>query len=108
MHPDATSLRTVVAAMHTPYKMWRKNGDYLEPLLAHSVYPEPYNMPRQMLPPVYWQNAYLDITRWTTVMMRSSMTGDRILAMVMPPEEDVDIDCYRDLERAERETSVVR
>jgi len=101
-HPEADSLRTAVLAPLTPYKMWRLNGGYLEPLLTHPTYPEAYNMPRQLLPPVYWQNAYLDITRWTTVMNKTSMTGDRILALVMSPEEDVDIDHPRDLKRAER------
>ncbi len=101
-HPEADSLRTVVPAPQTPFKMWRLSGEYLEPLLTHPDYPEPYNMPRQLLPPVYWQNAYLDITRWTTVMIKGSMTGDRILALMMSPEDDVDIDHERDLQRAER------
>jgi len=101
-HPEADSLRTVVPAPQTPFKMWRLSGEYLEPLLTHPVYPEPYNMPRQLLPPVYWQNAYLDITRWTTVMIKGSMTGDRILSLMMSPEDDVDIDHERDLQRAER------
>jgi len=100
-HADADSLRTVVVSPHTPYKMWRLNGDYLEPLLTHPTYREPYNMPRQLLPAVYWQNAYLDVTRWRTVLEKNSMTGDRIVALVMPADEDVDIDSRRDLARAE-------
>lgn len=101
-HPDADSLRTIVPAPDTPYKMWRLDSDYLEPLLTHPTYAEPYNMPRQKLPPVYWQNAYLDIMRWGTVMEKGSMTGDRILGLVMSADEDVDIDSQQDLERAER------
>ncbi|MFQ5873203.1 MAG: cytidylyltransferase domain-containing protein [Dehalococcoidia bacterium] len=104
-HPEADSLRTVVVAPHTPYKMWLLNGTYLKPLLGHPIYPESYNMPRQLLPTVYWQNAYLDITRWATVMEKNSMTGDRILPMVMEPGQDVDIDSQRDLERAEEKIS---
>jgi N-acylneuraminate cytidylyltransferase len=101
-HPEADSLRAVVRAPHTPYKMWRLDGDYLQPLLNHPKYSEPYNMPRQLLPPVYWQNAYLDVTRWATVMKKNSVTGDRILALIMSPEEDVDIDSQRDFVRAEQ------
>ena len=100
-HPEADSLRTVVPAPHTPYKMWRLQGDYLEPLLADSEHPEPFNMPRQLLPPVYWQNAYLDVIRWATIMEKNSMTGARIVALVMPPDADVDIDSQGDLVRAE-------
>ena len=100
-YPEADSLRTVVQARDTPYKMWRLNGEYLEPLLTHPSLQEPYNMPRQLLPPVYWQNAYLDVTRRETIIGKQSMTGDRVLAMVMAPEEDVDIDSAQDLARAE-------
>ena len=81
--------------------MWRLNGDYLEPLLTHPEFPEPYNLPRQLLPTIYLQNAYLDITRWTTVMEKNSMTGERILALLMDREETVDIDSRADLVRAE-------
>lgn len=102
-HPEADSLRTVVPAPHTPYKMWNLDGDYLYPLLTHPTFREPYNMPRQSLPPVYWQNAYLDIIRRATVLDKNSMTGDRILAFVMQPDDDVDIDSQRDLARAEHE-----
>ena len=86
--------------------MWRLNGDFLEPLLMHPTYHEPYNMPRQLLPEIYWQNAYLDITRWTTVMLKNSMTGSRILAFVMSPVEDVDIDSEHDLARAAQKERV--
>jgi N-acylneuraminate cytidylyltransferase len=104
-HPEADSLRTVVPAAHTPYKMWRINGSYLEPLMSHPSFPEPYNMPRQLLPPFYWQNAYLDVTRWTTVMEKKSMTGKRIFALLMSSEEDVDVDNLLDLERAEEKAN---
>jgi len=104
--PEADSLRAVVPARHTPYKMWLLNGNYLEPLFTHPELPEPYNMPRQLLPPVYWQNAYLDVTRRTTVMEKNSMTGDRIVALVMSPDDDVDIDSLSDLARAEQRFSI--
>ena len=104
-HPEADALRTVVPAPDTPYKMWRLNDEYIEPLLTHPTYAEPYNMPRQKLPPVYWQNAYMDIMRWDTVMEKNSMTGDRILGLVMSADEDVDIDSQQDMDRAERKAS---
>jgi CMP-N,N'-diacetyllegionaminic acid synthase len=104
--PDADSLRTIVPAPVTPYKMWLLDGDFLNPLLGDPRYPEAYNLPRQLLPPVYWQNAYLDVTRWATVMEKNSMTGERILALVMESSEDVDIDTFSDLERIEPQPSI--
>ncbi|MBI3090348.1 MAG: acylneuraminate cytidylyltransferase family protein [Candidatus Tectomicrobia bacterium] len=99
-HPEADALRSVIPAPHTPYKMWRLEGDYLVPLLTHPTYQEPYNQPRQLLPAVYWQNANLDITRWRTVMEQGSMTGRRMLPLVMSADDDVDIDSQRDLTNA--------
>ena len=99
-HPEADSLRAVIPASHTPYKMWRLNGEYLEPLLVLPEVPEAYNEPRQKLPAIYWQNGYLDIIRRTTITEKRSMTGEKILALVMSPEDDIDIDSQRDLDRA--------
>ena len=65
-------------------------------------------MPRQLLPPVYWQNAYLDVIRWATIMENHSMSGDRIVALVMPADADVDIDSQGDLVRAEGKSGSVR
>jgi len=96
----ADSLRTVILAPHTPYKMWLLNEGYLKPLLTHDTFDEPYNMPRQELPYIYWQNAYLDIIRTSTIIEKDSMTGDVILPLIMDSEDDVDIDSLQDLLRA--------
>jgi N-acylneuraminate cytidylyltransferase len=98
--PYADSLRAVIPAAHPPYKMWLLHGQYLKPLLSLPGVPEPYNEPRQRLPAVYWQNAYLDVIRWTTIMDKRSMTGERVLGLVMDGEHDVDIDSLRDMEQA--------
>jgi len=105
-HPGADSLRTIVPAPLTPYKMWLLDGDFLNPLLGNPRHPEAYNLPRQLLPPVYWQNGYLDITRWATVMEKNSMTGERILALIMDSREDADIDTPRDLGKIEPQPSI--
>ena len=76
--PDADSLRSVSWPKQSPFKMWRESGGYLEPLL--NDLPEAYNLPRQSLPEVWWQNGYVDVVRSRTVLERSSMTGTRILA----------------------------
>ncbi len=100
-NPSADSVRSVIEAPQTPYKMWRIDGEQLTPLLKHPEFTEPYNMPRQGLPTVYWQNAYIDVTRYSTVMDKNSMTGETILPLVMDADHDVDIDSQADLDRAE-------
>jgi CMP-N-acetylneuraminic acid synthetase len=63
---------------------------------------ELYNLPRQVLPDVYWQTGYVDAAWTDTIIAKNSMTGDRILPLVIDPRECVDIDSPDDWHRAER------
>jgi len=82
-HPKADALRSVSIPSQTPYKMWRiqANG-YMEPLLDAPGMVEPYCMPRQKLPQVYWQNGYVDIVRPATVLEKGLMAGKVILPFI--------------------------
>jgi N-acylneuraminate cytidylyltransferase len=82
-HPQADALRSVTTPAHTPYKMWSIAGDYLEPLLSIDNVREPYCMPRQSLPPVYWQNGYIDIVRPRVILEDALMCGRRIVPFLM-------------------------
>lgn len=96
----ADSVRSVAPATQTPYKMWRPGpGGSLKPLLA-DVGGEPWNRPRQELPPVFVQNAAVDVVRSSVVLEKRSMSGDRILAYAM--DEFCDIDDWSEVARAER------
>jgi N-acylneuraminate cytidylyltransferase len=98
--PAADAVRGVVEPNQNPYKMWRIGDDgALTPLLDAGI-PEAYNQPRQSLPKVYWQNAAVDVVRATTILA-GSMTGRRILPLVMDEIESVDIDTYHDFMVAE-------
>ena len=100
-HPEADAVRTVCEPFQNPYKMWMISPEgYLEPLLT-SEFDEPYNMPRQALPDVYWQTGYVDAAWADTILTKNSMTGDRILPLVVEPEDLVDIDTLADWARAE-------
>ncbi len=81
-HGDADSLRSVTAPSQTPYKMWRVVGGLLEPVIPVES-GEPYCLPRQSLPEVYWQNGYVDIVRPHVVLEQGMMCGRRILPFVM-------------------------
>ncbi|MCZ7552320.1 MAG: hypothetical protein B6D39_05810 [Anaerolineae bacterium UTCFX2] len=100
--PDADSIRTVCVPFQNPYKMWKIGADgFMQPLLQ-SAHREPYNMPRQLLPEIYWQTGYVDAARSDTILNKGSMTGDAILPLVIPPEDWIDIDSPDDWRRAER------
>ena len=76
-HPEADALRSVSLALQTPYKMWRITSEgYLEPVLRIEGVPDCQSLPRQQLPPVYWQNGYVDVIRPRAVLEKNSMWGD--------------------------------
>jgi N-acylneuraminate cytidylyltransferase len=98
----ADSVRGVVPASQNPFKMWRIDEEgVLQPLLKHDL-TEAYNRPRQALPQSYWQTGQVDAIRYRTISDMGSMTGHRILPLVLDASYAVDIDTPRDWARAER------
>ncbi len=102
-HPDADCVRGVVPAGQNPHKMWRFNGydNPMSPLLTVDGIAEPYNAPRQALPPVYWQTGHIDAIRVSTIGRKHSLTGDVIYPFVIDPRYTVDIDTLTDWEKYE-------
>jgi N-acylneuraminate cytidylyltransferase len=100
--PEADSVRTVCIPFQNPYKMWRIGPDGLLRPLLQTEHIEPYNLPRQVLPEVYWQTGYVDAAWADTLLVKNSMTGERILPLVIDPSDWIDIDSPDDWRRAER------
>jgi N-acylneuraminate cytidylyltransferase len=101
-HPHADSIRTVCDPFQNPYKMWRVGADGFMSPLFNSDLSEPYNLPRQILPQVYWQTGYVDAAWIDTIMVKGSMTGEYILPLIIGADEWIDIDSPDDWRRAER------
>jgi N-acylneuraminate cytidylyltransferase len=97
-HADADCVRGVVPAGQNPHKMWRfaGEGQAMKPLLEVDGLAEPYNAPRQILPPVYWQTGHIDAIRVSTIKDKKSLTGDVIYPLVIDPLYTVDIDHLSD------------
>jgi len=93
-NPAADSVRGVVPSGQNPYKMWRLNGkdEPMTPLLTLPGVKEPYNAPRQVLPPTYWQTGHIDVIRPQVILEKNSMSGDSILPYEIDPRYTVDID----------------
>lgn len=89
--PEVDSVRSVTLAPHTPYKMWRLDeaSGLLRPLLESDI-PDAHNVARQSLPPVYLQNAAIDVVRAEVLLNARSMTGSRILPYRMSEIHDID------------------
>src|SRR5271157_606401 len=102
-HPEADSVRGVVPAGQNPHKMWRVDpiSHQMSSLLMVDGILEPYNAPRQILPPVYWQTGHIDAIRSATILEKESMSGSVILGLQIDAHYSVDIDNLYDWQRYE-------
>ncbi len=101
-HTEADSVRGVVPSGQNPHKMWRIEADgRMTPLLSAPGIAEPYNAPRQALPPTYWQTGHIDAIRVNTIFEKRSLSGDTILPLVLDTRYMIDIDTLNDWRRAE-------
>ena len=96
-HPKADAVRSVSLARQTPYKMWHiaPNG-YLEAVLRISGMADPQSLPRQCLPPVYWQNGYVDVIRPRAILEKHSMWGECAVPFLVE-EELFEVDYPEDI-----------
>ena len=99
-NPTADAVRSVCIPLNNPFKMWTLGEEFMQPLFESGI-PEQYNQPRQNLPVAYWQTGTVDVTRPNTVLQLGSMTGRRILPLIMDTKLAVDIDDESSLRFAE-------
>ncbi len=100
------SMRCIAPATEIAYKMWHcaSSDSDLKPGCSRITpimrdLPECYNMPRQQLPKVYYQNACIDVIRTNVITIQHSMSGENIVGYEM--KENFDIDTEEEFKRAE-------
>lgn len=81
------------------YKMWFKDSNNLLTPVMTDI-PECYNMPRQQLPKIYYQNACIDVIRTDVILKQNSMSGKIIAGYEM--DENFDIDTEEEFLAAEK------
>src|SRR5688572_10755279 len=97
------SLRAVEKCTQHPGKMWIVRGERMMPLLPFGPPEQPWHStPYQSLPPVYVQNASLEIAWTRTVFERRTIAGDVIVPFVTDGYEGFDINDPLDWMIAER------
>lgn len=102
-NPEVDSMRCVAPAKEIAYKMWHKDENgFLTPIMKDI--PECYNMPRQQLPAIYYQNACIDVLRARVVTDMHSMSGNVIAGYEM--SENYDIDTEEEFLKAEQFLSI--
>jgi hypothetical protein len=55
----------------------------MTPLIGVPGLEEPYNAPRQSLPPVYWQTGHVDAIRVSTIYEKNSLSGEITLPLIL-------------------------
>ena len=98
-NPNIDSVRSVTPAKVIPMKMWFRGEDGLLSPVVKTEIKEPYNLPRQLLPKTFVQNACIDAVRTRVITELRSMTGLRIFGYLM--DDDFDIDTKEQLKEAE-------
>lgn len=100
--PTADAVRAVTPSSQNPYKTWRQDERWLRPVAASDLpdVHEPCNAPRQALPATFWQTGQLDVVRTTTVRA-GSLTGARLLPLLVAARHAVDIDTLEQWRAAE-------
>jgi len=100
---DVDSLRAVEKCAQHPGKMWIVDGDRMTPLMPSAPGTQPsHSTPYQALPPVYVQNASLEIA-WTRVVFEGrTIAGNVLTPFLTEGYEGFDINDRHDWMIAER------
>ena len=94
---EATSLKAVMPFKEHPYKHWVPDGKYIKGY-EDNLY-EPYNLPRQKLPKVYYSAGDLEIVR-RDVILNGSVSGNKVIPLILSRHEVIDIDSMEDWKKA--------
>ena len=98
------SMRAVEKCAQHPAKMWVVQGDRMVSLLhpPDPAAPPWHSMPYQALPPIYVQNASLEIAWTWTVVVKRTIAGDVLMPFLTEGYEGFDINDPHDWMIAER------
>lgn len=102
--PTAHCVRTVRLCSEHPHKMWvmDPSKQRIRSLIpVEQKLPEAHTLSYQLLPPVYIQNASMDVFRASNVWQLRSTTGTEIIPLVNDEFESVDINTEIDFTLAE-------
>ena len=92
---EATSLRSMYKISLTPYKMFKKCGEYAIPFVHYKDIEESYDLPRQTFEETYFPNGHVDIIRTSIILNTQTLHGKNI--KIWETEKIVDIDTIEDL-----------
>ena len=88
---DSTSLRSGHSAPESPCKWFKRdNHGYFIGNCPEDKRPEYYNLPRQLFPPVYIPDGYVDIMKASYVLNSDNLNGSKMIGFSSPHCYEVD------------------
>jgi len=99
INTSATSVRSCAIIKEHPYRTWQQHKDGSISGFINDII-EPYNIPRQELPSLYFQTGDIEVIRRKT-LINGSVSGDCVLPLIIKHDEMIDIDNYSDFIKAE-------
>ena len=98
--PECTSIRSVVESSEHPYRQWLWQDGFIASAVDCRETNEPFNLPRQKLPNMFFQSGDIEVVRRDTIV-NGSMSGQKVAPIIMRQNEMLDIDHFDDLLDAE-------
>ena len=96
---NATSVRSCALIKEHPYRAWKQNENGSITGFFDDIV-EPYNIPRQQLPALYFQTGDIEVIRRET-LIKGSVSGEHVFPLIIKHDEMIDIDSYSDFIKAE-------
>lgn len=96
----ADALRSISLPERSPYKMWIKDGKYLQYFIKSKIKKKFYDANRRILPKVYWHDGIIDVMRTSSILKFKSTIGKKLIYIHNKNKYLVDIDEKKDLEIA--------
>ncbi len=97
-HPEASSVRSVAKVKEHPFRTWTVNFDGAMSGFVDSI-KEPYNLPRQELPLVYFQTGDIEVVARETIL-QGSISGSNVYPLEIGHHEMIDVDQWEDFSKA--------
>ena len=85
----STSIRSVILAKNHPYRHWRINKKGKLKSIIPNI-KEPYNIPRQQLPKMFFQTGDIEIIKRKTIM-NGSVSGNYVIPLLVKTYQDIDV-----------------
>lgn len=84
----SSSVRSVIKTNCHPYRHWKINKKGKINSIINNV-KEPYNIPRQQLPTLFFQSGDIEVIRRKTIL-KGSVSGNYVLALIVKSYNDID------------------